>query len=340
MSDASNDDANAGPARIDRREALKRSAVISGAAGAAWAAPTVFDSFASPAAAATPGSKFPWDSSDPLLGPGTHTILVPRDRVVHFQVIGGGGGGGAWNGSNGGAGITLEGDIPKKVGSTYTLTIHVAKGGGAPGNSDPGLRTGGTGGTGYHAGGRGGATGTSNGGGGGGGASALVASSGEYGGGIEIVAPGGGGGGGGSGDNWGGAGQAGGTGTVGPGLDGSGGAGGGGTPGYGGAGGSGVANNVGAGGGGGGGKNSGGGGGGPSRINSGGSKTLPGGGGAGAGSSLALGGMGTTASLADTSGDRSTVGTGYGHRGQGDNGSLSLTKHRAGGDGWVRLTLV
>ena len=37
---------------INRREALRRGSALTGAAGAAWAAPMVFDSFANPAAAA------------------------------------------------------------------------------------------------------------------------------------------------------------------------------------------------------------------------------------------------------------------------------------------------
>ena len=53
MSDPSSLDAHEPSMGIGRREAVKRGAMVSGAVGAAWAAPMVFDSFASPAAAAT-----------------------------------------------------------------------------------------------------------------------------------------------------------------------------------------------------------------------------------------------------------------------------------------------
>ena len=45
--------AGAAPSRLNRREAVKRGAMVTGAVGAAWTAPTIFDSFASPAAAGT-----------------------------------------------------------------------------------------------------------------------------------------------------------------------------------------------------------------------------------------------------------------------------------------------
>ena len=43
----------AAPSGLNRREAVKRGAMVTGAVGAAWTAPTIFDSFASPAAAGT-----------------------------------------------------------------------------------------------------------------------------------------------------------------------------------------------------------------------------------------------------------------------------------------------
>ena len=157
------------PSGMNRREAVKRGAMVTGAVGAAWTAPMVYDSFASPAAAVSPGTNFPWDSTAAGRGPGTYLVEAPRNRTVHFQMIGGGGGGGTYNGSNGGSGLKLEGDIPAKTGGRYTLTVVVAQGGKATLSSA--FYTGGAGGTGYHDGGAGGSTG--NGGGGGGGSSAT-----------------------------------------------------------------------------------------------------------------------------------------------------------------------
>ena len=51
--EADNDKPSGAHSGMDRRQAFKRGAMITGAVGAAWATPMVFDSVASPAAAAT-----------------------------------------------------------------------------------------------------------------------------------------------------------------------------------------------------------------------------------------------------------------------------------------------
>lgn len=47
----SNPDAPDARSGMNRRDAVKRGAMVTGAVGAAWAAPMVYDSFASPASA-------------------------------------------------------------------------------------------------------------------------------------------------------------------------------------------------------------------------------------------------------------------------------------------------
>ena len=74
---------------IGRRSALKRGSALAGAVSASWAAPVVFDSVSTPAAAAGT-SKF--DSSTPGTYP---AVTIPANRAVDYVVCGGGGGGDA-----------------------------------------------------------------------------------------------------------------------------------------------------------------------------------------------------------------------------------------------------
>lgn len=184
-------------------------------AGAAWTAPIVYGSFASPAAAASDngggggggGNPEPVELVDTST-PGTGSVTIPAGRQVDFIIIGGGGGGGGYNSYIGGSGTTVTGRINAHD-SDYVLSYHVASGGGGGGayHDNQTAVLGGTAGSGYRTGGPGGATGLVNtgtgggpgGGGGGGGASAIYNT--DTGIKIEVIAPGGGGSGGGSWEN-------------------------------------------------------------------------------------------------------------------------------------------
>ncbi len=97
MIDASSEDIpEAGPELgLNRREFGKRGAMLAAAAGAAWAAPTVYDSVSTPAAAA--GTSL-LDTDEP----GTYTPTIPAHRSASFVIAGGGGGGGSFDGRDGG----------------------------------------------------------------------------------------------------------------------------------------------------------------------------------------------------------------------------------------------
>lgn len=358
---------------INRREAVKRGAMVTGAVGAAWAAPMVFDSFASPAAAAT--GDFPYTQNTPG-APTTYTVEVPRNKAVNYVLVGGGGGGGFYNSANGGSAVRIDGQIPANAGNSYTLSIRIA-GGGKPNN---GARTGGAGGSGYRTGGAGGGTGTTahgNAGGGGGGASAITSATG-----ILVVAPGGGGAsggtttsgkygghqgapggpiaaisgsvtggrvgwdgrdGGGASNSKGGAGKGGGTGAGGAGGANPGGSsapGGAGSGTSGGAGGRGDSQEAGAGGGGGGGLFGGGGGGGGwwnTDIGSGGSGAT----GSATAQPATVSGAATLADpLASPNNGRNTPGMKAGHGGMGGFATSGTGMNgQAGGDGYVYLAL-
>ena len=136
---------------IDRRQLLKRGALVT---GAAWVAPMVIDSFASPAFAA----------NTPLLaltnGPTSGNVTVPKNRQVAFIIIGGGGGGGGFYSYCGGSGTKVEGKIAANVSTSYTLNWNAA-GGGGRGRAYPNAGTAGAAGAGHKPGGAGtgGATG-------------------------------------------------------------------------------------------------------------------------------------------------------------------------------------
>lgn len=155
---------------MNRRDAVKRGAMFTGAVGAAWSAPLVFDSFASPAAAAT--CVFIPINRTAIGGSST---CIPARRRVSYTVIGGGGAGGSDQGFNGGIATKIYGQIPAHP-TGYTLTYVVPQGG----RVDAGTSShGGAGGTGYVDGGKdsyaaGGGGGGGGGGDGGGGASAIV----------------------------------------------------------------------------------------------------------------------------------------------------------------------
>lgn len=201
---------SAGEAQVSRRKLVKKGALLSGVVGAAWTAPMVYDSMASPAAAAT--SQFvDFVAAAPSAGQpsGYHEVPVPKDIKLYYELIGGGGGGGAYQTYNGGSGMRIRGEIPAQT-SNYTLRVFIAAGGSAATTL---LGTSIAGGTGFSAGGAGNAVpippGTRSGlhgkaGGGGGGASAIVTPDGTT---IKIVAAGGGGGSGGGENNVGAAGR-------------------------------------------------------------------------------------------------------------------------------------
>ena len=86
------------PLGLNRREAVKRGALLGGAVGAAWTAPMVYDSFSTQAAAAGT-SLFDNGTPDTYTG-----ITIPVGRSATFVVTGGGGGGGSFQGLNGGSG--------------------------------------------------------------------------------------------------------------------------------------------------------------------------------------------------------------------------------------------
>lgn len=350
---------------MNRREAVKRGAMVTGAVGAAWTAPMVYDSFATPAAAAgTEVLKVDGNLTTTVAS----SITIPDGRKVEFWVTGGGGGGGAFYTYCGGSGTTLQGVIPGQSG--YLLSYSVGGGGGG-GFAYTSAGTQAKGGAGYRLGGSSGvaaATGPGSGGAGGG-------ASGISGGGIEVIAPGGGGSGAGGNLSW--PGSAGGqrpnavSGTVSGTLAGNPGANGSGNyPGRGGAGGTtsgtaaggtkngsnseagyaGVINktapstgsNGGYGGSGGGGAGAGGGG----YIGGGGGSGGDGSAGAGAGGSGSAQASGTflagvTASVADSSpaGTTSGVQSGPGHCGPGvgDNRNAPAGNGGAGGNGQIRL---
>ena len=378
-SNMGDENANASPdrasegTRMNRRDLVKRGAVLGGVVGAAWTAPVVYDSFSSPAAAATKDFPFTKNVAN------TYTVGVPANKAVNYLLIGGGGGGGFYKSANGGSGVKVTGTIPAQA-AGYDLTIRVAAGGKAPLANSSNYYIGGLGGSGHCDGGAGGSVG--NGGGGGGGSSAITSV-----GGLLIVAPGGGGASGGANFNDGvpgatsasvfnggsvAGGKAGSDGLDGNGTDwvkgragGAGGTGGGGTGGArgnsdsgtatvgangsssaGGDGGNAAQTTVSAGGGGGGGRYGGGGGGGAGDDTSGGDKSQGTGGSGGTGSATAGGLSGTTgtASVADptayTGGGRGTPGTGPGHCGKAGSGTTAPTMYGGdGGDGYVSLAL-
>ena len=125
------------PSGMNRREAVKRGAMVSGAVGAAWAAPVVFDSFASPAAAATcPNNTSPQTQS----GPGTKEVCIPAGKTVTYTIIGGGGGGGSVNTYNGGAATKITGTFiaPGTTGGPSLRLILIGAGGGSAGSVNQG----------------------------------------------------------------------------------------------------------------------------------------------------------------------------------------------------------
>ncbi len=109
------------PLGLNRREAVKRGALLGGAVGAAWTAPMVYDSFSTQAAAAGT-SLFDNGTPDTYTG-----ITIPAGRSATFVVTGGGGGGGSFQGLNGGSGTKISGTIGS--GSSRSLTVVVASGG-------------------------------------------------------------------------------------------------------------------------------------------------------------------------------------------------------------------
>ena len=128
---------------LNRHELGKRGAMLGAAAGAAWAAPVVFDSFASPAAAATcPNNTSPQS----LSGPGTKEVCIPSGKTVTYTIIGGGGGGGGVNTHNGGSATKMTGSFT--TAGPVRLTL-VGAGGGAGGQREVDGGVGGTGGAGY-----------------------------------------------------------------------------------------------------------------------------------------------------------------------------------------------
>lgn len=195
---------------IGRRELVKKGALAGGVVGAAWTAPMVIDSFASPAAAAT--SQFEdFVVATPSAGQpgGYHEVSVPKNTKLYYELIGGGGGGGAYQTFNGGSGLRIRGEIPAQI-TDYTLRVFIAAGGSAAASV---LGTSIGGGTGFCKGGAGNAVPipptTRQGlhgkaGGGGGGASAIITPDLAT---IKIIAAGGGGGSGGGENNVGAAGR-------------------------------------------------------------------------------------------------------------------------------------
>lgn len=199
-----------GASGIDRRTLLKRGALL---AGAAWAAPVVIDSFASPA----------WAAGTEKLNQTTYnstiiSVAVPAGVKIDYDMSGAGGGGGANTnnnipdsgnsrnkGGNGGAGTKLTGTIPAQ-GSAYTLYVAVGEKGNKGVNQKNGSRETNKGRSLYGKGGEGAdhqitaGTNYPGRGGGGGGASAISNNS-TFTGSILVVAPGGGGGGG-RGTHW------------------------------------------------------------------------------------------------------------------------------------------
>ena len=188
----------AAPSRLNRREAVKRGAMVTGAVGAAWTAPTIFDSFASPAAAGTCNNN---TSPQTLTGTAgsPKPVCIPAGKTVTFTIVGGGGGAGSTNANNGGSATKIVGTF--STGATQQFLTLVGAAGGSGGKwAATEYGQGGAGGAGYRPGGdgadQGGAlTTTSAGGGGGGGGAAAIYNASKS---IYIVAQGGGGGAGGS----------------------------------------------------------------------------------------------------------------------------------------------
>lgn len=184
---------------LGRRQLVMRGGALGGALAAAWSAPLVFDSVASPAAAATSDLPFQTNVASQI----PYQVQIPRNRAVDYELIGGGGGGGFYNAFSGGSGVKITGKLPASP-TTYMLTVHVAQGGRATTSANNYI--GGAGGFGFSGGGKGGGSNSNNdrgnGGGGGGGASAIILGTT-----IKIVAPGGAGAGGGAGSGSGGGGE-------------------------------------------------------------------------------------------------------------------------------------
>lgn len=141
-----------GESRLERRRLLKNLGL---ATGAAVASSWVIDSFASPVSAAQGWSEIKCYQDQ---------VVIPRKRMVYFEVAGGGGQGGgrgggpSFSGYNGGAGgndAKITGTIAAQS-DTYTLHVTVGeRGDQAPGLLNP-WHYPGRGGIGYTSGARGG----------------------------------------------------------------------------------------------------------------------------------------------------------------------------------------
>ena len=88
--------------------------MVTGAVGAAWTAPMVYDSFASPASAAGTCPE-PIEEE----GPASGQLNVPENCRVEFELIGGGGGG--QNSYCGGSGMKVTGTINRKPVDTRSI---------------------------------------------------------------------------------------------------------------------------------------------------------------------------------------------------------------------------
>lgn len=110
------------PSRMNRRELGKRGAMLGVAAGAAWTAPVVFDSFSNPAAAA--GTSLVNSTTPGVISP---PVTIPANRTASFTIIGGGGAGGWYQAFNGGSATKIVGRI-SPTGSSRTVTVTVGQG--------------------------------------------------------------------------------------------------------------------------------------------------------------------------------------------------------------------
>lgn len=106
---------------VQRRSALKRMGLLAGAAGSAWAAPSVFGSSSASAASGTSAIICGVDGK----------VTIPAYRTVYFELVGGGGGGGGGTSNPGGAGgngSKVTGSIASKT-SPFVLSTFVGYGG-------------------------------------------------------------------------------------------------------------------------------------------------------------------------------------------------------------------
>lgn len=128
---------------LNRRELGRRGGDAWCGSGCSVGCSSRFDSFASPAAAATcPNNTSPQS----LSGPGTKEVCIPSGKTVTYTIIGGGGGGGGVNTHNGGSATKMTGSFT--TAGPVRLTL-VGAGGGAGGQREVDGGVGGTGGAGY-----------------------------------------------------------------------------------------------------------------------------------------------------------------------------------------------